>query len=130
MFFSHSLPSLVCGSSSDQDTTREVTQETIVVSQSSDPYYGLAQKIAEAETLALVEEFAEALEYNPRYIILVASPQNLSGEGLLDIGRLFKNSDYYPGLGIITGSTIEKAEQLWARRGSVQSGNRLPGWRF
>ncbi len=126
-----SLLAVSCsGMGRDQDTTREVTQETIVVCQSSDPYYPLAQKIAEAETLALVDELAEALEYNPRYIILVTAPQNLSGQRLLDIGRLFDNSEYYPGLGIITASTVEKAEQLWARRELVQGGKRYLGGDF
>jgi len=109
---------------------REVTQETIVVCESADPYYGLAQKIAQAETLALVDEFAEALEYSPRYIILVAAPQNLSGERLLNIGRLFKSSDFHPGLGIITGSTVEAAERLWANRERVRGENSYLGGDF
>lgn len=97
--------------------------EAVVVSQPSDPYYSLAQKIARAENLSIIEDFSKITDLNPRYIIWVASPDNLTGEKLLDIGRIFKDSNYYPGLGIISGSTIEKAEQLWNKKDLVQKGN-------
>ena len=74
-----------------------------------------------------MDDFAEALEYNPRYIILVASPQNVTGDRLLEIGRLFQGLDYYPGLGIITGGTLDKAEQLWANRERARGGQNYLG---
>lgn len=102
-------------------------KETVVVSQRSDPYYSLAQKIAQAEELELVQEFAEVLKFNPKFIIWVASPQAITKEKLLDIGRLFKNSDYYPGFGIISGSTLEKAEQLLVRKDLARAGKNYLG---
>ena len=111
-----------------QEAKREYgLKETIIVSQQADPYYSLAQKIAQTERLEIVEEFTEVLKFHPKFIIWVASPQNLTKERLLNIGRIFKSSDYYPGLGIISGSTLEKAEQLWARRNLAQEGSSYVG---
>lgn len=106
---------------------REVVNETVVVSRKSDPYYGLAQEIAQAEKLEIVEEVADVLQFNPKYIILVASPDTVTAERLAGIGRFFQNHDYYPALGIISGSTFEKAEQLWARGNLAQAGNNYVG---
>lgn len=111
----------------DRIINRESVEETVVVSAQSDPYYSLAQKIAREENLRIVEEISDVLQFYPRYVILVASPQNLSEEKLLSIGRFFKESDYYPALGIISGSSIEKAEQLWLRRELAQEGNNYLG---
>ncbi|MEA4908966.1 MAG: hypothetical protein VB089_15190 [Anaerolineaceae bacterium] len=93
--------------------------ETILVAQKTDPYYSLAEKIAQTEQLEIVEEVSQVVKLKPRYILWVASPQNLSKESLLAAGRVFKDEDYYPGLGILSGATLEKAEQLWARRGQA-----------
>lgn len=118
---------LMGGLSSDKDFNGEIKIETIVVAQQSDPYYSLAQKIAQEENLEIIEEFADILKFNPRFIILVASPDNLTKERFSNIGQIFMNSDYYPGLGIISGSTLEKAEQLWARRDLAKEGNNYVG---
>ncbi|MHB1131848.1 MAG: hypothetical protein ACYC4L_05600 [Chloroflexota bacterium] len=106
---------------------REVTRETVVVSQQVDPYYGLAQRIAQEEGLEIFQAIADALQSNPRYVILVAAPGNLTGERLSAIGHLFESEDYYPGLGIISGSTLEKAEQLWSRRHLAKAGKNYLG---
>lgn len=111
----------------DKNIKREIIKETVVVSQQSDPYYTLAQKIAQEENLEIAEAFADVLKFNPRFIILVASPENLTQERLSSIGYILKNQDYYPGLGIISGSTLEKAEQLWARRGLAKEGHNYVG---
>ncbi len=105
----------------DEDGQREVRDTTVIVAQKTDPYYALAETIAKEEGLELFEEFTDILELRPKYVLLVASPDNLSAERLLGIGRVYKNQDYYPALGIISGSTLEKAEQLWARRDSAKA---------
>jgi len=110
-----------------QPVGAEIAAQTIVVSRASDPYFSLAQKIAAADHLDIVDEFAAALEASPTYVILVASPDNLSAETLLDIGRAMKRSGLYPGTGIITASTLEKAEQLWARAELAQEGDNYLG---
>ena len=107
--------------------SERITKETVVVAQKSDPYFSLAQRIAQEEKLDIIEEFADILQFNPRFVILVASPGNLTAERLTDIGYFFKNQDYYPALGIISGSTLEKAEQLWARRNLAKEGNNFVG---
>jgi hypothetical protein len=106
----------------DKNTRRETVEETIVVSARSDSYYSLAQKIAQEEKLTLFEDFTDVLQFNPRYILLVASPDNLTAEKLAGIGYIFKDQNYYPALGIISGSTLESAENLWQRRGLAKAG--------
>ena len=69
---------------------REFGEETILVSAYSDPYFSLAQQIAQEENLKIVEEFSDALQFNPNFIILVASPGNLSIEKLANIGNTYK----------------------------------------
>lgn len=106
---------------------QKAVKETIVVSHHLDPYYRLAQKIAKEEGLDIVEELEDVLQFSPTYIILVSSPNNLTKERLSDIGHIFKSKDYYPALGIISGSTLEKAEHLWARGNSAKEGNNYVG---
>lgn len=112
---------------SESKTIQELGEETILVSAHSDPYFSLAQQIAQEENLKIVEEFTDALQLNPKFIILVASPSNLSIEKLASIGNTYKNQDYYPALGIISGSTLNAAIQLWDRRNLAQSGNNFIG---
>ncbi len=104
-----------------------VGQETVVACDPADPYYPLAEKIARADGLEMAGDFLGAMKLQPRLIILVASPENLSGELLLTIGRTFQSLGSYPALGIITGSTMEKAEQLWARRDLARQGRNYLG---
>lgn len=101
---------------------REVKTEAIVIAETSDPYSSLAQKIAQADGLEIVESIDEAFQRSPKFIILVASPQNLTPEKLTTIGNRFQEQDYYPGMGIISGSTVEKAERLWSNRNLAGDG--------
>ncbi|MBN1438584.1 MAG: hypothetical protein JW929_04165 [Anaerolineales bacterium] len=100
---------------------------TVVVSEGSDPYRTLAERIAREEKIELLDDIARALEGRPRYVILVAAPENLTEQKLVDIGGLFLRDDYFPGFGIISGSTIEHAEHLWERRGPKASGGAYLG---
>lgn len=118
---------LMAWNPSESKTIRETGEETVVVSAHSDPYFSLAQRIAQEENLRLVEEFIDSLQFNPKFIILVASPSNLTIEKLASIGDTFISQDYYPALGIISGSTLDKAEQLWERRNLAHAGNNFVG---
>jgi hypothetical protein len=109
------LSECVKRNSNINNKNRETIQEMVVLSKQSDPYHPLAQRIAHTEKNQITENMTQALELNPRFILLVASPENLTEERLVSIGRMFKRLDTYPALGIITGSTMEKAEQLWMR---------------
>ncbi len=106
---------------------RETGLETVVVCSLADPYHPLAEKIARADGLEIAEDFLVAMKLQPKFIILVASPENISAELLLNIGRALQSSGTYPALGIITGSTMEKAEQLWARHDLARQGRNYVG---
>lgn len=114
-------------SNSKSATVPVMEEETIVVSSSSDPYFGLARRIAQEEHLRIVEEFADVLRSHPKFVILVASPRNITAEKLAYIGDTIKGQGYYPALGIISGSTLDTASQLWERRNSAQTGSAFVG---
>lgn len=101
--------------------------QTVVVAQPTDPYYSLAQTIAQTEQLVLVDTFADVFAYQPTYVILVAAPSSLTQEQFLAIGQMMRDAAYYPGLGIITGSTLAQATQLWARKDLVQASHAYLG---
>jgi len=88
-------------------------QETVVLSNPQDAYYNLAQTIADTEGLVLTDNLTQAIAYRPRFILWVAAPQSLDEAALWQTGDIFKAMDYYPALGIISGGTMEIAEQLW-----------------
>lgn len=88
---------------------------TVVVAERSDPYYGLAEWIVSEEGIGLAEDVGRALEGDPLFILLVASPDRLTEQRLLGISRAFRERDVFPGLGIITGGTLDLAEALWKR---------------
>ena len=112
---------------SESTAKHEVSEETVVVSTHSDPYFGLAEQIAQEENLRIFETFTDTLPFHPRFVILVASPKNLTIERLSSIANTFKSQAYYPALGIISGSTLDAAERLWTRRNSVGAGNNFVG---
>jgi len=119
--------SLMNRNDSAPKTIREISEETVVVSAHSDPYFSLAQRIAQEENLRTFENFTDVLPLLPKFIILVAAPNNLTAEKLSSIANTFKNQAYYPALGIISGSTLDTAEQLWKRRNSARPGNNFVG---
>ena len=102
-------------------------EETVILSDPEDAYYALAQTIADSEDLLITENLPQALTYRPKAILWVASPDNLEEEDLWTIGRIFKDMDFYPALGIISGETYEIAEQLWQRGKLTKSGNNFLG---
>ena len=109
------------------EVNREIKVEAIVISDPADPYYSLAQEIARSENIEIAPNFTQALKSHPKFMIMVAAPQNLTEERLLNIGRIFKSMDHYPALGIITGSTLPQAEQLWLRGAGAQDGQSYLG---
>jgi hypothetical protein len=117
----------LAGNQSGSSTVQDVGEETVVVSAHSDPYFGLAQRISQSENLQLLEGFADVLQNHPKFVILVAAPENLTVEVLANMGNIYKSQGYYPAVGIISGSTLDAAEQLWERRKSVQAGNNFLG---
>ena len=80
---------------SESTAKHEVSEETVVVSTHSDPYFGLAEQIAQEENLRIFETFTDTLPFHPRFVILVASPKNLTIERLSSIANTFKSQAYY-----------------------------------
>ena len=110
------------GPTTEVQYDRSILTDTVVIAQSSDAYYPLAEKIAENEGLEIVGSITEAMMAQPRYIILVAEPANLTQARLVNISRVFKRLDAYPALGIISGDSLESAEALWQRKDEVEYG--------
>jgi len=102
-------------------------QETVVMSDPQDDYYSLAQTIAESEGLTLADNLTQAIAHRPTYILWVAAPQALDEAALWQTGDIFKDMDYYPALGIISGGTMEIAEQLWLNGQLTRNGENYLG---
>jgi hypothetical protein len=102
-------------------------QETVVMSNPQGDYYSLAQTIAESEGLMLTDNLTQAIAYRPTYILWVAAPQALDEAALWQTGDIFKDMDYYPALGIISGGTMDIAEQLWRNGQLTRNGDNYLG---
>jgi hypothetical protein len=98
-----------------KETSEVKLLDTIVISDSKDPYYPLAQEIAKSENATLIDSVEQLYGYYPKYLIWVASPGSLSEKKLLELGEFFKQTQRFPAAGIITGLTMESAADLWKR---------------
>lgn len=96
--------------------------DTVVISDSKDPYYPLALEIAKSEDAVLIDSVTQLYDYYPEYLIWVASPDFLSEKKLLELGEFFKKTGRFPAAGIITGLTIESAGDLWDRGKRARKG--------
>jgi hypothetical protein len=103
------------------DVPQSGDSSTVVLAGKTDPYYSLAKKIADEEHTVIVSELDELDTHNPTYVIAVYAPENLTERWLYTLGSHFQKTNTYPALGIITGQSPEKAEQLWERRLSVKA---------
>jgi hypothetical protein len=97
---------------------------TLVLASRDDPYFVLAEEIALAENLRLVDELGAALAEDPEFLLWVVSPARLSDRELVDLGLAIDARRAAVSIGIISGSSIETARALWQRAGSVR-GRRL-----
>lgn len=97
----------------EEETT---TPHLVVLSNENDPYYPLGQEIAKTEEALLIESVEDLYDISSRYVLYVASPNNITAQTLLQFSRFFKESGKYPALGIVTGSSIEQARRLWQRK--------------
>lgn len=88
---------------------------TCVLCVTNDPYHSLALEIAEKLNTNVVTSSNTLFLEKPEMVIFVASPEVLTEKHLIELGLYFKTADYFPALGIITGSTIDKAHALWNR---------------
>lgn len=95
--------------------------DIVILSDPTDPYYPLAEEIAGAEEAPLTPDLETALAYKPVFLLWVASPQSFSDQVLVEFGLTMKEQPSVISTGIISGSTIENARKLWARRDQARS---------
>ena len=74
----------------------------------------LPSRLPAAESLTLVESFADLTALSPRHVLWVAAPEELSDEEMVAAGH-FLGEFGDTSIGIITGSTRESARALWLR---------------
>jgi hypothetical protein len=91
----------------------------LVLADTQDPFYALAEEIATAEGAALLDSFEDALARDPEYLLWVVSPSWMSDQALVDFSLALGARDTLVSVGIISGSTMEHARQLWQRAGEV-----------
>ncbi len=92
----------------------------VILVSANDPYYTLAQEIAQHETLPVVHSFQEALARNPTFLLWVVSPANLSDQSLIAFSLALKERTSAISVGIISGDTLENARDLWRRATQVK----------
>lgn len=90
--------------------------DTVILADRSDPYYSLAEEIARSEDLPLVNGVAEALTYHPVFLLWVVAPDRLSDQTFSQFGQILQKNQAVVSVGIITGSTPDKARALWQRK--------------
>jgi len=92
----------------------------VVLADPGDPFYTVAEEIAAAEGAALVDSLENALARDPEYLLWVASPARMSDQALVYFGLALGTRDSVVSVGIISGSTMEHARQLWQRGRDVE----------
>jgi hypothetical protein len=92
----------------------------VILAHPNDPYFSLAEEIAQREVFPIAHSLDEALSQNPVFLLWVVSPSRLSDEAMVEFGLAMR--DRQPGVstGIISGSTLEQARDLWQRASQVQ----------
>ena len=95
-------------------------ESTLVLSDPGDPYHALAQEIAGQEGLPLAHTLDEVLAQDPVFVLWVASPGHLSDETLVEFALAQRDRPSAISLGIITGSTLDRARALWLRAAEVR----------
>lgn len=95
----------------------------VVLAQPDDPYYSLAEEIAAAENAPLAGTLAEALACEPEFLLWVVAPGSLSDAVMVEFGQAMKAHPTAVSTGIISGSTLDQARQLWERRTQVRGQN-------
>jgi hypothetical protein len=86
----------------------------VVLGDSTDAYYGLALEIARLEGISLAHSFDELFEIEPEHILWVLSPGAFGDSILTRFGVAMRDSELPASWGIITGSTVDLARQLYA----------------
>jgi hypothetical protein len=94
--------------------------KTAVLSVPHDAYHVLAEEIAQRDGAHLVGSLEEALALDPDYLLWVVSPSHLSDQVLVDFGLAMGARESAISVGVISGSTMEQARELWLRSSEAQ----------
>jgi hypothetical protein len=94
--------------------------KTGVLADPDDAYYALAEEIAQRDGAQLVGSLEEALALDPEFLLWVVSPSQLSDEVLVDFGLAMGDRESAISVGVVSGSTMEEARELWLRSSEVQ----------
>ncbi|UCC63685.1 MAG: hypothetical protein JSV36_01090 [Anaerolineae bacterium] len=94
--------------------------KAVILADLSDPYYALAEEIARHEALPIVHSLDEVLARGPVFLLWVVSPSRLSDQVLVEFGLAMRDREQAVSTGIISGSTLERAKELWQRASQVQ----------
>lgn len=98
---------------------RTGSDDMVVWASPADPYYALAQEIAEQEGLPIVHALEDVIDRAPTFLLWVVSPPRLSAQMLVDYSRAVRDHQQAIAMGIISGSTIDRARDLWRRAAHV-----------
>lgn len=93
--------------------------DLVILADPTDPFYLLAEEIAAAENAPLASGVLEALACSPDVLLWIVSPEFLSDAAMIAYGQAVKTHGSAVSSGIITGSTLEQARDLWKRRSQV-----------
>ncbi|MBN2626828.1 MAG: hypothetical protein JXA95_09205 [Spirochaetales bacterium] len=81
-----------------------------VVSPSGDSFLSQARDISAEIDADLLEDFPPG---GYEALVVVARPEYLTRERMTARGNIFRDRDLFPSTGIITGSSLESARELW-----------------
>ena len=92
----------------------------VLLADPGDPYYALAEEIAQAEGLLIVHSLDQALAQEPSFLLWVVSPGRLSDQAMIDHGLAVRDRASAISTGILSGATLEEARALWQRAGEAR----------
>jgi hypothetical protein len=110
---------LTSGSAVAQTPGRD---DTLILADPADPYYALAQEIAQREALPIVPTLDETLARDPTFVLWVVSPGFLSDQVMVDFGLALRQRPSAVSVGIISGMTLDDARTLWLRAPQAEAG--------
>lgn len=94
--------------------------DTLILANPDDPYYVLAEEIAQRETLPIVHTLDQVMAQNPVFLLWVVSPTGLSDQVLVDFGLQMRDRQSAISVGIISGTTLGETRDLWLRASEVK----------
>jgi len=120
LFLSFLSSAAVTGTAVAQAPAIAPPNSTIVVADPNDAYYSLAEEIAQTEGIAMADSLTDAISLNPTFIVWVVCPKHLSDQIMASVGHEMLEWPSAVSMGIISGSTLEQARELWRRAGQVK----------